>query len=99
MGETITTSPEHRLAGLRGAENGDKCAWITSGQGASRTSLSTGTFRCSLCAAMLQQRLRWLRAFLSLIMPWRGERRNTGGATGISGIFVFGNRSWPETGL
>jgi serine protease len=28
-----------------GAENGDKCAWITSGQGASaNTSLSTGTF-------------------------------------------------------
>ena len=30
------------------------------------------------------------------MMPWRGERRNTGGATGISGIFVFGNRRQPS---
>jgi hypothetical protein len=26
------------------------------------------------------------------MMPWRGERRNTGDAHGTSGIFVFGNR-------
>jgi hypothetical protein len=27
------------------------------------------------------------------MMAWRFERRNTGGAACISGIFVFGNRS------
>jgi len=28
------------------------------------------------------------------MMAWRFERRNTGGAACISGIFVFGNRSF-----
>ncbi len=42
----------------------------------------------------VQQRLRRLRALVSLMMAWRFERRNTGGAACISGIFVFGNRSF-----
>jgi hypothetical protein len=46
MGETITDQfPSTGWLDSAGAENGDKCAWITSGQGASADiSLSTGTF-------------------------------------------------------
>lgn len=46
MGETITDQfPNGGWLDSGGAENGDKCAWISSGQGASaNVSLSTGTF-------------------------------------------------------
>ncbi|MEQ1474198.1 MAG: hypothetical protein ABLQ96_10265, partial [Candidatus Acidiferrum sp.] len=46
LGETITDQfPNGGWLDSGGQENGDKCAWISSGQGASAdTSLSTGTF-------------------------------------------------------
>jgi hypothetical protein len=46
MAESITDQfPDGGWLSSSGAENGDKCAWIVSGQGASAdTSLSTGTF-------------------------------------------------------
>ena len=46
MAETITDQfPNGGWLDSRGEENGDKCAWISSGQGASSTiSISTGTF-------------------------------------------------------
>ena len=46
MGETITDQfPSSGWVDGKGAENGDKCAWISSGQGASANiTLSTGTF-------------------------------------------------------
>ncbi|HYL39432.1 MAG TPA: hypothetical protein VEV17_26180 [Bryobacteraceae bacterium] len=46
MGETITDQfPSTGWLDANGAENGDKCAWISSGQGvAADISLSTGTF-------------------------------------------------------
>jgi hypothetical protein len=46
MGETITDQfPNGGWLDSGGAENGDKCAWISSGQGASADiNLSTGTF-------------------------------------------------------
>jgi hypothetical protein len=46
LAETITDQfPNTGWLDSGGAENGDKCAWISSGQGASaNTSLSTGTF-------------------------------------------------------
>jgi hypothetical protein len=46
MGETITDQfPNGGWLDSGGAENGDKCAWISSGQGASADiSLTTGTF-------------------------------------------------------
>ena len=46
MGETITDQfPSTGWLDSGGAENGDKCAWISSGQGASaNVKLSTGTF-------------------------------------------------------
>jgi hypothetical protein len=46
LGETITDQfPNGGWLDSGGAENGDKCAWISSGQGASQNvTLSTGTF-------------------------------------------------------
>jgi hypothetical protein len=46
MGETITDQfPSTGWLDANGAENGDKCAWISSGQGASaNVTFSTGTF-------------------------------------------------------
>lgn len=46
LAETITDQfPSSGWVDSRGSENGDKCAWISSGQGASaNTTLSTGTF-------------------------------------------------------
>jgi hypothetical protein len=46
LAETITDQfPSSGWLDSNGAENGDKCAWITSGQGASaNVTLSTGTF-------------------------------------------------------
>jgi hypothetical protein len=46
MGETITDQfPSTGWLDANGAENGDKCAWISSGQGAAADiTLSTGTF-------------------------------------------------------
>ena len=46
MGETVTDQfPSTGWVDSGGAENGDKCAWIQSGQGASaNVTLSTGTF-------------------------------------------------------
>ncbi len=46
LGETITDQfPSGGWTDSTGAENGDKCAWISSGQGASaNVTLSTGTF-------------------------------------------------------
>jgi hypothetical protein len=46
MAETITDQfPSTGWADSSGEENGDKCAWISSGQGASdKITLATGTF-------------------------------------------------------
>jgi hypothetical protein len=88
MGETITDQfPSTGWLDSGGAENGDKCAWISSGQGAS-ADIHWHVPSAVVVEQCLQQRFRWLRALVSLMMPSCGSAEMPE-VPGASPVFSF----------